>query len=161
MESEQPHKKKFRVGKAVLWGTGLASLPGIAKTIASPVKDLATDTSHGIKHRTPSLKDAKAAWNLDTQESPEDLFSAYARKAQLDEARRLHMLTQYRLFTLLGIAAMVGGLVLAWWNLSGVLLTAAAILFTLSCAYRRDSLQYQRLPTFGRWIRERMWWLFG
>lgn len=160
MESDQP-KRKFRAGKAVLWGTGLASLPGIAKTIATPAKDLATDTSDGIKRRTPSLKEAKAAWLMDTKEAPEELFAAYARKAQLDDARRLQMLTQYRLFTMLGIAAMVGGLVLTWWNLSGVLLAAAAILFTLSCAYRRDSLQYQRLPTFGRWIRERMWWLFG
>ncbi len=150
-----------RFGKAILWGTGLASLLGIARTIASPVRDLATDTEEGIRRRTPSLRNARASWQLETRESPEDLFAGYAKKMDLTETARVRMLRQYEVLTWFGVAAMLGSLVIVWWNISGLLLSALSGLFTIACAYRRDSLRYQRLPTFGKWLRERMWWIFG
>lgn len=150
-----------KVGKAVLWGTGLASLPGIAKTVATPVKDLATDTRDGLRRNTPTLQDAKAAWQLQTEQMPEARFTEYARKMALDEPQRVKLARQYQVLTILGVLVVLGSLALTWWNLSGILLAAMAAMFTLACDYRRDCLHRQRLPTMSMWMKERMWWIFG
>lgn len=162
MDTDTPTRKKGgRFGKVVLWGTGLASLPGIARTMGNPIKDLATDTRDGIRRRTPSLRDAQESWRLKTAETPEALFAGYARRMGLSDEMRTRMLRQYTVLTTIGIVAILGSLMITWWNLSGLLLSALAGLFTIACAYRRDSLRYERLPTMGQWMRERMWWIFG
>jgi hypothetical protein len=156
-------KKSFgsRAGKALLWGSGLASLPGIAKSIGTPAKTLATDTTDGIRKKTPSLREAKHAWQQATAESPEDLFRAFAQKYDLTEAKRLAMERQYATLFWGSMVVLAGGIVLIYWNLSGILLASLAGMAALGSLYRRDALHEQRLPTFRNWLTRRLWWIFG
>ncbi len=154
-------KTGSRIGKAVLWGTGLAAVPGIAKTIASPVKDLASDTKDAIRSKTPTIQEAKAAWNAEIAEDPSEYFVAYAKKFHLSDENILALEKQYQLLFTVSVLLILGGLVLLYWNLSGMLLAAAGIVASLGTLYRRDALHYRKLTTFRNWMKERFWWIFG
>ncbi|MBN6741779.1 hypothetical protein JKG47_14800 [Acidithiobacillus sp. MC6.1] len=164
-DQQAPAPKKrmtaAKVGRGALWAVGLAPMLGVTRTIADPIKEIATDTRDGMRRSTPSLKEARAAWNRDTPEDPADRFAVMARRAHLSEAGRLEMVRYYTIllvFMLLGVA---GGGAVMFWNLSGLLLVALAGVASMAVAYRRDAVIHQRMPTFSRWIKERMWWIFG
>lgn len=157
----EKRKRKFRLGKAILWGSGLAAIPGIAKTVSSPMKELASNTSEGLRARTPRLTEAKAAWNREFAEDPHDLFLAYAQKFGLDEGRIAAMDRLYFLLFLLSGLAVVGGLVLLCWNLSGLFLAVLGVYASAGCLYRRDALHFRKLVPFRIWLQERLWWIFG
>lgn len=153
--------RSSRFGKAVLWMTGLAALPGATRVVAEPIKDMASETRQGLRRHTPSWREARAAWQFEGGTDPAKLFAAYARKYGLTEERRLAQYQRYRWLTIASAIGCAAALVLIYWNISGVLLAPMMLLATLSCAYRRDALYFQRVVTFGHWIRERVRWIFA
>ena len=164
-DQQTPTPKKrmtaAKVGRGALWAVGLAPVMGVTRTVTGPIKEIAMDTRDGMRRSTPSLKDARAAWKLDTPEDPAVRFAVMAERAHLSEAGRLEMVRYYTIllaFTLLGVA---GGIAVMFWNLSGLLLVALAGVASMAVAYRRDAVIQQRMPTFSRWIKERLWWIFG
>lgn len=158
--ADTPHRGS-RIGKALLWGTGLAAIPGIVRGVAKPAKDLATETQAGLRRNTPTLQEARVAWSEEVPEDPAELFVAYARKFGLDETGIAALERQYTLLFGLSTLAVLGSLVLLYWNLSGLLLAVLSLFAGMGSLYRRDALHYRRLPTFRNWLRERLWWIFG
>jgi len=158
--AETPHRGS-RIGKAFLWGTGLAAVPGIVRGVAKPAKDLATETQAGLRRNTPTLEEARSAWSAEVPEDPAELFVAYASKFGLDASGIAALERQYTLLFALSMLAALGSVVLLYWNLSGLLLAVLSLFAGMGSLYRRDALHYRRLPTFRNWLRERLWWIFG
>ncbi len=163
MSGETPPKKRSKVRRwtrtAMKWGF-LGSLLVVRDTVRT-AGDMGKTVSGDLRRATPSLQEAKAAWNEQSGD-PSERFAALAARYGLDDARIEQQAGRYRLARWLSFGFVVAAVLLVWRNVPlGLSMAALGILGMVGSAYRERILRERRLLSFRDWIKGAVEWESG